>query len=165
MAKFKLAAGADLELLTKDEVREAVHDVHRGDWVERARGIKFFERSQAPANQVGVSPAISATAAYPIPHTPNEGYVWALRGLYATVSAAASLVFTKGDTGSTAPTNLPLGGSSGAASTNPWDNWSNVQAVLRSGQYVVVSASASVSLLNYLLVAVEVPAELIWKLV
>lgn len=163
MAKFKIGANAEIDLLTKGELDDSLADSAKGEWQERARGVKVM-RFTAP-----VQASLTATAIYVIPYTPAQGYSWALRLVGATFSAAFNLrAWVTSDPSVTSlptPNNMmPLGvtGGSALAVTLPF---SGTQMVLNGGDFVVMSASGSVTLNSYVLTAVEVPTELLWKLV
>ena len=158
MAQVKLQAGATLDFLTKGELDQSLASAFDREWTARARGIKPLRFSLAPVA------AVSGTAAYVIGQTPNEGYVWALRQLGLTMSASVSVRVGIGDTGTTGPANLLLQNNI-TASTNPVFQWSGTQALLYPEEYPVLWASGSANVNNWCLYVVEVPAELVWKLV
>lgn len=162
MAKFKLSAGADIEMLTKDELDQSLSDSAVAEWTERGRGVKVL-RFTAP---VGAS--LTATAVYVIPYTPAQGYSWALRLVGATFSTAFNLrVWITSDPSIAAlptPNNLMALGVTGGSALSTALTFSGTQAVLNGGDCVVMSASGNVTLNSYLLTAVEVPTELLWKL-
>ena len=160
--EVELRAGAKLDLLSPSEhagnLSRALPGGWEGEQEARGRGIKLINiRAQAQG-----APAVNTNVAFVFPHTPNSGYLWALRLIAVSLSAGQNCRFWYGDTGSTGPTPYPLGFC--AAQPVPFIQYSGVQAVLRAGEYIVITAAAASTVLGYTLTFLEAPEELVWKL-
>jgi hypothetical protein len=154
LAEFQLKAGASIDLLTKDELHNELGRYWAARENARGRGVKLIRRS-------GNTGTISATAAYGI-EGPQQGYVWAIRLLGLALSSAQTIqAWAAGDNSATVPAGGLLGQM--ASATYGTVTWSNIQGPLFGGEYLTLSAGGSCSA-AYLLVAVEVPAELLWKI-
>ena len=155
MAQFKLQAGASLDLLTKDELATSLKEQFDLEWTERARGIKVIRLQ-------GMTTTISGTVAFPI-QGPEQGYSWALRSIGLSPSTSAAIrVWVAPDNSTTPPATGLI--EFMAANTFMTSTWSSVQAVINGGEYIALSAGASCTT-DYIIYAVEVPTQLLWKLV
>jgi hypothetical protein len=157
MAKFKLSAGAELDLLTKGELDTSLLDQSVREWAERGRGVKVIRRQ-------GSTGPISLTTGFAI-QGPEQGYTWALRLLGLSLSAAQTIqAWTAGDNSPAPPANGngPLGSMPSASFGSI--TWSNVQGLLEGGEFLTLSAGGACTV-QYTLIAVQVPAQLLWKLV
>lgn len=160
--EVELRAGAKLDLLSPAEHKAHLDETLPGGWEgeqsARGRGIKSINiRAQALG-----APAVNVNQAFVFPHTPNSGYLWALRLIAVSLSAGQNTRFWYGDTGSTGPTPSPLGFC--AAQPVPFIQYSGLQVPLRAGEYIVLTAAAASTVLGYTLTFLEAPEELAWKL-
>jgi hypothetical protein len=155
MAKVRLSAGAEIDLLTKGELDDSLKDAADAEWTARARGIK-------PIRVMGNTGSLSSTTVFAVAG-PQQGYIWALRGLGLILSGAQTAqAYVTGDNGTTLPKNGLV--ASFASGTNLYTDWSGVQAYLNGGEYLAIGAGGSVSA-AFILYALEVPAELTWKVI
>lgn len=164
MATFKLSAGAEIDLLTKPELDDALQSEALAQVQERARGIK-------PMRFVGRSGlALTATTAVVIPYTPSQGYVWAVRLVATSFSGTAAnlrawITSDANITSLPVPNNMIPIGSTGNSSLSVALQFSGTQVLMYGGEYIVLNVSTTPTLDNYVLAVVETPAELLWKLV
>ena len=153
MAKFRLSAGAEIDMLTKDELDQSLGSYFAEQETARGSGIKVM-RIQ------GVTTSIGTGVAFPIAG-PEQGYAWALRSAGFSPSTSAAIRVWIGDNTATPP-------ATGMVGFMPAANfgtiaWSSVQAVLYGGEYLQLSAGATCTT-DFIIYAVEVPAQLLWKL-
>lgn len=155
MATYKLSAGASIDVLTKGELDQSLQSQFVAEWTERGRGIKVM-RIQ------GVTTTINTTVAFPI-QGPEQGYSWALRSIGLSPSSAQAIrVWIAPDNSTTPPaTGLIEFMASASFMTS---TWSNVQAVIHGGEWIALTASGACTT-DYIIYAVEVPTQLLWKLV
>lgn len=161
MAKVKLDFQAEVDLLNEHELKGALDEHAIDAAIERGRGIKIMRFSAAAQASV-----TSNTGSYTIPATPDSGYVWNLRTVGATVNPAATIRFWIGtdlNTGIPSPNTLMPLGQSGSAQPAVL-NFGSGQMFMKEGEYIVISASAGITLNTYLVWVVQTPAELAWKL-
>lgn len=160
MAKFRLAANAELDLLTKEELDGSLREAAVSEWNERGRGIKRLRLIQRP------NTALSTTAGFVLNATPNQGYTWNLRFVAASLSAAQTTQFYLGsdtNTGLTSTTGLaPLANAPSAVVGSA--SWGGGQVWIDPGDYLAVWAGGTATLQGIHVVVIEAPAELAWKL-
>jgi hypothetical protein len=156
MAKVKLNAGVELDLLNKSELADSLQDQFDREWAERGRGIKLIRIRGATSGN------ISTTVGFAI-QGPQQGYVWALRSLGAVLSSSQTLqAYVTGDNGTSIPANGPVANL--AAGTVVFTTWSGVQAFLNGGEFLTIAAGGSATA-QFTMYALEAPAELAWKLI
>ena len=155
MAKFRIAANAEIDLLTRDEVRGILADWD-AEQAARGRGIKTLRFSQGVPN-VSIN-----GVAFVIPFSPAAGYVWAVRNFAAQLSASTTTRLYLGDTGTTGQTNTPL--AQLPAALLPSITFSNTQLTLNEGEYLAFVGGGAANLTAYTLQVLQTPAELAWKL-
>lgn len=154
--KFDLKAGVSIDVLTKDELDSSLRDYFAQAETAKARGLK-------PIIVEGNSGTIqiSATTGWPI-EGPRQGYSWGLRFLGLNLGSAQTIQAWKtGDNLGLLPSQGLIG--SAASSQFPEITWSNIQGLIRGGEYVTLFAGAA-TVVGYRLVAIEVPTELEWKI-
>jgi hypothetical protein len=81
MAKTNLRAGAELDVLTRDELAETI-DKQTRDWFqEQARGVSIgrFKDAAAVAGSAVALPALGA-----LPYGPRLGYLWDVKRITVT---------------------------------------------------------------------------------
>jgi len=160
MAKVRLAANAELDLLNRQELGDALHESANREWGERARGMKRLRLRVYPGA------ALTTTAGWVANWTPAQGYAWNLRFIAASLSAAQTTQFYLGrdtNTGLTATAGLdPL--DSVASAVIGEASWGSGQVWMDPGDYLVIWAGSTATLQAVHVTAIEVPAELAWKL-
>lgn len=114
MAEFRLSAGATVDLLTKGEVADALHQQHVDSQIERARGVKWMRLPVLAGILTGTYPTTTSHLGGPGQCGPNPGYVWALRRVSATGLSAA----TSGSTTTSTATGSITAGAGSAALAN-----------------------------------------------
>lgn len=161
--EVELRAGAKFDLLSPGEFKDGLSKALPGGWegeqAARGAGIKpILIKALAPG-----PPALSLTQAFVLPHTPNSGYIWALRSFSAILSGGQNIRLWYGDSTSTGPTAFPIVLTASASLVSA--TFSGTQVLLRDGENLVVTANGAVNLNSYVLSFVEVPTELVWKLI
>lgn len=157
MAKFTLQAGAEVDLLNKQEVRDVLSDWD-AEQAARGRGVKALRFN-------GALGAITAGGIQTIPFSPASGYVWSLRNVGAFGSASGNWrFFVVTDTSNVLnPSGAGIIGFQGSA-TAAAQQWGSGQAWLYEGEYLAISNAQAQASCGYSLVVLEAPAELAWKL-
>jgi hypothetical protein len=158
--KVLIKAGAEIDVPTRDEVRQDIHSAWREQAADaeraRARGVKYI-RLSAP----GPSPA--AQTLY-IANGPEVGYIWALRLLSVQLSAADTvLAYVTSSAPSTGSTPQRLIANFSTSGANQVGTFPTAAAMLYGGESVYLSAAAH-NITAFHLTAWEVPAEMEWKL-
>lgn len=153
MPKIKLHAGAEIDLLSKDELDQSLGQHFARTQTARGWGVKPI-RKQAATTTIGTATAFAIQG-------PEQGYLWSLRLLGMSLSSAQSVqAWRAGDNGTTVPANGLLGNMASASFGSL--TWSKGQALLTGGEWLALSAGGN-TIVSYLLVAVEVPEQLAWK--
>ncbi len=155
MAKFKIQANADIDLLTKDEV----HEVFAGWMAELARGIKWRNFTARDTTAVGTyTIGLDGSDAL----GPAPGFVWSvlrvyISGLGVTAGTDAYSVFTNDNS----PTMLVRSGLTRGG------EWGPGGFVLNGGDRLVI-AGATTGTANADIVlsgqAIEMPVQLAYQL-
>lgn len=143
MTKTLLRAGVEIDIPSKDEIREQVDEALRMRVRERAK--KRIEL------MIPVQPA-AATFYAP---GPAEGYVWSLKLVGVNLASAGNCTVYKAS--STGDTRRPLGNQGNVATVQGF-TWSADQARLRHGEGLYVTTSTTLT--GLYLVSWQVPAEL-----
>lgn len=94
MARFKLSAGAEIDLMTQAEMYDALHQYHQDTVLERARGVKWMRLPTLSGTLSGTYPTATAKLGGPGLCGPQPGYAWALRRISATGLSAATSAST-----------------------------------------------------------------------
>jgi hypothetical protein len=160
MARVKIQAGAEFDILNKDELDRSLKDNAKDEWGERARGMKRLRFIQRP----GAS--LTTSAGWILNATPNQGYTWNLRFVSAALSAAQTVQFYLGsdtNTGLTVTSGLaPL--VNAASAVIGTGAWGSGQVWIDPDDYLVIWAGGTATLNAVHVVVIETPAELAWKL-
>lgn len=159
MAKVKLSAGAELDLLTQGEVDDSLMRALNLQEYARGQDVKVL-RAQ------GTTGTVTATAGAVV-DGPNPGYAWALRGAYFNLATASNVrLWIIGDNNTAVAGAGLLQGVVAATSSATFNSvtWSGVQAVLHGGENLLISTAGSVASIGYTFYYVEVPEQLLWKL-
>lgn len=146
----KLAAGGYLDLLTKDELSQAMGHNFDDAIRDLLRGIDYL-------SFVGV--ATPNTGLFTIPYVPDQGYTWSVKLVAFTLSANAQPSVYLGSDTTQAPIAFP-GFNTVAVAT-----FSANQVVIKDGTPITVfGAGGATSVLNYRLHVKQVPTEMQGKL-
>lgn len=158
--KFKIAAGAEIDLLTKAEMAEVITG-----WMEEvARGPKFRHFS-------GITTGAGGGAAWTIDGSqvpnidmlgPRPGFVWSVTGLW--VSGAG---VTAGTDQFSVFTNVANPSRLEASGLTRGEHFDVGQLVLNSSDYLVLSGVSTGTANGQITVsgrAVELPVQLAWQL-
>lgn len=162
MARFTLKANAELDLLTQEELRNALADQWDAEQAAFGRAKKYMEAAGTPA---GGPAALSATVGFVIPQSPNSGYVWALRALSVVLSAAViTSVWKVADpTNISAATYVKALGRGTSNAVQPFQ-FSNVQGLLREGEFIAVNTQAVSTLVSWWMAFEQTPEQTMWRL-
>lgn len=168
--RFKLAANAELDLLTPAELHDALHDPRLAAdlWTSRGRAEKYMEAQwNAPASGL---PTVGPNAGLVLTEangglTPNSGYAWALRSLsFQLVTAAIANVFKTADPTQANPGNWAKIYGRDTSNTIHSFQWSSVQFVLKAGEYIALSLQSLQVLATPVAFSyMEVPEAELWK--
>lgn len=161
MAKFKIQANADIELLTRDEVR----DVLRGWMEEIHRGLRFQEFSVTAT----VAGAGTWQVAAPGPHDtlgPAPGMVWAITRVAVSgpgfARATNDFSVYKDEI---SPSKLVITVPGVATSTASWE-WDVGGLILVGGRRLAFAGAGTAGQqVTVAGEAVEVPVQLAWQLI
>ena len=151
MAEVEIIGGRKFEAVT---IRE-MHDLLTTRERERARGVKWMEYA-VPFSSFALQP--SAAPANTITIGPEEGYVWSVKILSATLGSAGTLTAYKA---SAAGQTSRLVGFNSTSQTAQVMYWAANQCFLNHGQALYLVASTTLT--NYYLGAEEAIAEQAWK--
>lgn len=162
MAKFTLRANAELDLLTQAELGKALGDQWDAEQAAFGRAKKYMEAAGAPP---GGGAAVGPNAGFIIPESPNSGYVWAIRSAGFTLAAAAILnVWKVSDQGNLAPATYTRPLARGTSNTVQPFQFSNVQALLREGDFLAVNTQAGGTLSSWWITFEQSPEQTMWRL-
>jgi hypothetical protein len=147
----RLAAGGLLDLLTKDELSQAMG--HNFDAAIRDiyRGIDYMTFT-------GNNPS-AANGPFTIPYTPDSGYCWSVKLLGFTLSAAGNYGVFMGANTALAPVAI---GTAGFQNTGVV-SWSSNQLVMKDQQSLTILGTAA-NVQNFIVVVKQVPTEMQGKL-
>ena len=151
MAEVRIVGGHTFEAVTVRELSDLLITRER----DRARGVKWMEYA-VPFGSFSLQP--SAAPATTITVGPEEGYVWSVKILSATLGSAGTLAVYKA---SAAGQTSRLVGFNSASQTLQPVFWAANQCFLNHGQSLYLVASTTLT--NYYLGAEEAVAEQAWK--
>lgn len=162
MAKFRLSAGAELDMLTKDELDDSLQSQWDREWTARGRGIKYVRLPVLTGTLTGTYP--TSTTSLDNTCGPDQGYAWAIRRVAAAGLGTSDQLYIFRNSVRAATLLTVLVGTG----TNADVELSGVQMVLMPGDKLIAAPGATFTASGTITVsgeAVEVPAELLWKLV
>ena len=161
--KVKLSAGAEIDLMTQAEMYDALRRNHADTVLERARGVKWMRLPRLSGTLSGTYPTSTTKLGGPGQCGPQPGYAWALRRLAAiNLSASTDQLYAYRNEVTDAQFIATL---VGLGATN-YVSFTNVQAVLFSGDQLIIAPGATFAATGTITVtgeAVEVPAQMLWK--
>jgi hypothetical protein len=159
MAKFRLSANAEVDLLTREEVKGVLNDWD-AEQAARGRAVKALRFTGVlGAVGVGVPPGPA------VPQSPASGYIWSLRNFAVLGTASGTWrAYTVTDTsGNYQPSGQGITGFIPAA-IGAMFQWGAGQAWLYNGEYLSIGNSVAQTQVGYTLQVLEAPAEMAWKL-
>lgn len=168
MARFRLGANAEIDLLTNDELKGTMHDELRSwskEWSERGRAEKYIEQTFTFSTPATIGPTAGVVLTDNTGNgSPRAGYAWAIRMLNTVLVTAAILnVWKVADVGSTNPANYVRGYGRGTSNVINNFPYSSLQFVLKTGEYVALNTQGAQTLASAWFAAVEVPEGELWK--
>jgi hypothetical protein len=140
VAKYKLDLGMTVDLLTKDEVDQALEQA-MSSWRQRAAGTDYVTRI-----------ALGVDAADYTIEGPQQGYAWSVKMVAAALSAAAILT-AWWDAQMTLPAAPPA-----ASAASAQISWGSDSLVLKPGRNLYLSTSTG-TITSVLVAAWQIPAE------
>lgn len=164
MAEFRLQAGASVDILTQKELDHSLGDLAKDSVLERGRGVKWMRLPVLAGTMSGTYPTSTSKLGGTGLCGPNPGYAWALRRIAAIgLSAGTDQLYAFRN--EVVPGQF-IGALVGQGATN-FISFTNVQAVLMPGDELIISPGAAFAAAGVITVtgeAVEVPAEMLWKI-
>jgi len=151
VAEVRIVGGHTFEAVTIHELSDLLTTRER----DRARGVKWMEYA-VPFSGFALQPA--AAPASTLTAGPEEGYVWSVKILSATLGSAGTLAVYKA---SAAGQTSRLVGFNSASQTLQPMFWAANQCFLNHGQALYLVASTTLT--NYYIGAEEAIAEQAWK--
>jgi hypothetical protein len=147
----KLAAGGYLDLLTKDELSEAMGHNLDAAIVKWYRGIDYL-------TFVGVG---NGQPTFAIPYSPEAGYCWSLKLVAAQVGNSVSImsIYINSIASPAIATASVIGPNDDAIAT-----WSANQVVLKDGQQIFLWTGSLGTINTFRLHVKQVPVEMQGKL-
>ena len=165
MAKILIRAGAEIDVPTREEVREDIHAAVRDvAALENARERELARTMKRMEILVPVSPAannifIGQTVTANEGNGPELGYIWSVRMVSITLSGTGTLTVYKSS--SNTDTRRPVF-YSGTGQPVQVATWSSDQLRLRPGEGLYIVGSTT---LTYVFMSAwEVASEMEWKL-
>lgn len=164
MAEFRLQAGASIDILNQKELDHSLGSLAHDSVIERGRGVKWMRMPTLSGTMTGTFPTTTSKLGGTGLCGPNPGYCWAVRRIAAiNLSASTDQLYVY--------RNEPvvgqfIGAMVGQGATN-FISFTNVQFVLAPGDELIIAPGASFSSSNVITItgeAVEVPAEMLWKI-
>lgn len=162
--KFKLQAGAELDLLTRDEIKDVMRSGMR-DWVlEAMRGPmpkRFAAQGTITANAVTVDGSNGSGVL-----GPEAGFAWlitrvAVSGVTLATDATALYV------NAVSPWNLVLPNVTGVTGSTGYHEFPSGQITLRGNDRLILASTGSIAATGQVTLtgsAWEVPETMLWKL-
>jgi hypothetical protein len=155
MTKILLKAGAEIDVPTRAEVREDIHDAWRSYESEReqvrARGVKWI--------RVAANDPLTPTKE--TIYGPEPGYIWKLSRFSTTLTGADSVSLYIGD----AVSNRLIGFTPAVTGQSVYViGFTGPSELLLGGETLYAVTSGSYRFTNYYLSAWQVPEEMQWKL-
>ena len=150
MAKQELGPLGSVDLLTNSELKESLGHSMSHQIRETLRGIDYMGTA-GPGNGTGL---ITVPCA-------DSGYAWSVRLVSAQLAAAGTLSIYPGDTNTVAPVGNVVAIPNGTLFECVY-LWSNQALVLKDARNLTLFSS--VTILNYRILARQVPAEMQGKL-
>jgi hypothetical protein len=147
--KVRLDFGAEVDLLNADEL-DASLERWSGNWLARAQGVKYMRYT---------NPSPQLTQGAVLLGGPRQGYAWDLKLVSVNVSAAAAVTVWLGE-----GQQYAIGSAQAAAAGPVIFTWGSHAAVIPGGTQIALATSAG-TLSNVLRTAVEVPQEMLGKLI
>jgi hypothetical protein len=164
MAKVRLQAGAEFDLLNKDELSSALSDQSTADQLARLHGIKHMRLPEVLVGTVASSAISLDGNTGPYPLGPRSGYAWAIKRLIVsglTSGATPDVVnLYKGGPGA----GVPLWQFNG---NNFGYTFGKLEMTLYGGETLSLKNSGSIAATGQISLGgelIECPAELIGKL-
>lgn len=164
--RFKLAANAEIDTLTRDELRDELK-TFAAEWSERGRAEKYMEAMWNPS---GALPSLGPNNGLVLTGgsgelTPNSGYAWAIRNLsFQLATAAIANVYKTADPQNTLAANWTKCYGRDTSNTQHSFQWSSVQFVLKAGEYIAINLQTAQALASPIAFAyMEVPEAELWK--
>lgn len=150
MTKQEFGPLGSVDILTHNELKDALgHNISHQirEWY---RGIDYMGTA-GPGNGTGLLTVPCA----------EQGYTWDIKLVSAQLSAAGSLSIYPGDTNTVAPVGVIASIANGTFNECVF-RWSTNQLVLKDGR--AITLFSNVTILNYRIMAKQVPTEMQGKL-
>lgn len=157
MARILIKAGAEIDVPTRDEVREDIHaavrQVESDRQRQRARGVVPLRLS---------GPITGSKTSYLLDAVPESGYVFNVKLLSVQLAVAGTvLVYISSSAPIGGATPMRLVANASTSSLNQVMTWSSSQLLVYPDESLYMVGSQVMNV--YFLTAFQVPAEMVYK--
>lgn len=158
--KFKMQAGAEFDVLTKDEVSSVMQDFITRYDAAISDGVRYGRLSLSPSSQLNLGNTATYLGGVYLLGGPSQGFVWSIRSLVVVGAASANnvdlLLNSTSWSNVLATVTAPL--------TGVYLSVNNGAAIIMPGQDVLVGIQANTQVASVNISYLEVPLRDIGKI-